>query len=182
MEDARRYYLGTGPEAAALAERAARELQAAWDARRALCREWGSDSLAIAGDAVRGLAFREEQADKPWLRLLEKVEGWFVYGGDRRWAKGKALSAALRAPELKADACDRIALELKLSRTVLSGGRLLSTVLWAKPDGRILVSIPSAPLPQGWQGDPYPDVPAWLREISQEEWNSIWNEEVESDA
>ncbi len=178
------YLIGSGPEAERIIALAHKRMMDARKAWQRLVEAWGAESLltqtGIRGTRPTGLAFTAQQ-NVPWLKSMGRTEGWYTYTGNRRFAQGRKLCRELASEALVDDGREWLVNELGLSRMVRSGNRMLSSVAGWK-DGLVLASVPSAPIPAGWQGDPIPVPPAWMREVTREEWNRAWNgnEETES--
>lgn len=167
-------YIGEGPENDALvAEVLARENKAR-EARRAIIEEHGADGMILSfweTGKPEQLYYKERQ-NRPYLKAeTHHVTGEWSYKPKLTTKEGKRLQEQLKDPAV-VFAFDRYIVEkLDLYREEYGGGR----IAWSTAgiaNGKIVVTIP------GMQGDTPPTVPAWMREVTESEYqNAIRTEE-----
>lgn len=173
------FYIGEGPEADALITETRERENVAREARKALIAEYEADGLILSvwdDGKVAGLAF-EKPTSRPYLKGETRTSGQKGYGYYPKLStkEGKRLAQKLEAEELTFSLSKFILDRLRLHRMV-AGSSLVSqtgSVLYYSVagivSGKILVSIPGSKGSEHEQ-DPFPEVPAWLREVKESEW------------
>lgn len=164
------FFIGEGPEAQSLIADVHARSEAAHAAREALRNEYGADNVLISrwNGQCTGLFFKEKQK-VPHLKGEERVEDGYGYSPRKSSKAGKALAEKISNPSLRFQTSDFIVSALKLSRMVINGRSMFSTVAGIV-DGKLLVKIPGGHEPKTPGRDPMPEVPTWLREVKESEW------------
>lgn len=173
------FYIGEGPQADELiSETLARE-NVAREARKALIAEYEADGLILSvweDGKVEGLAF-EKPTSRPYLKGETRTSGHEGYGyyPKLNTKEGKRLAQKFEAEELTFSMSKFILAKLRLHRIVSGPGGPSRTgyILYHSVagifSGKVLVSI-SGSKENGQGEDPFPEVPAWLREVKESEW------------
>ena len=176
------FYIGEGPEAEALISEALARENVARKARKALIAEYETDGLILSvwnDGKVTGLAF-EKPTIRPYLKGETRLSNGEGYGYYPKLStkEGKRLAQKLEAEELTFSMSKLILDKLRLHRMVAgpsqssrTGSALYYSVAGIV-SGKILVSIPGSK-ESGHGRDPFPKVPAWLREVKESEWLAV---------
>lgn len=132
--------------------------------------DFEADGLYVVGDDVKGLFFKEE-VRLPFLRCKMKLEpDGYGYVPSRNTRRGKELANRLiEGKELHFSPSRHICDKLDIHRYQSDGTYVYRTVA-GYADGKILVSIPGPRDGMVGMSDPFPEVPAWLREVKESEW------------
>lgn len=173
------FYIGEGPQAEALIAETLERENVAREARKALIAEYDADGLILSvwgNGRVTGLAF-DTPTSRPYLKGETRTSGEEGYGyyPKLNTKEGKRLAERLKAEELTFSPSKFILDKLHLHRMVTgpspvsrTGYALHSSVAGIVSE-KILVSIPGSKTNEPGK-DPFPDVPAWLREVKESEW------------
>jgi hypothetical protein len=169
------YFIGDGPVATALINRASSIARAHMHRCHALKDQHGADALVLTpAGALESLAFEvEHRADRvvrrPGLRLVrrESSDGghFHVYAPDVRTEEGQRLASAFRALGA-VNFSNTVLDQLGAQRQTTSGGTpkptacVLRCSVAGTRDGRLFMTVPVDP------ADPF-NPPAWLRAVPQ---------------
>lgn len=173
------YYIGEGPQAEELIVETLERENVAREARKALIADYEADGLILSvwrDGKVTGLTF-DKPTSRPYLKgetRLSNREGYGYYP-KLNTKEGKRLAKRLEAEELTFSQSNFILDKLRLRRTVAgpsSASRTGCALYYSVAgivSGKVLVSIPGG---KEWEEgeDPFPEVPAWLREVKESEW------------
>ena len=173
------FYIGEGPEAEALIAETLERKNVALEARKALIAEYETDGLVLSrwGDGkVTGLSFAKPTS-RPYLKGKTRLSDGEHYGYYPKLStkEGKRLAQKLEAEELTFSLSKFILDKLRLRRIVAedsSASRTGCALYYSVAgiiSGKILVSIPGSKKNE-YGGDPFPEVPEWLREVKESEW------------
>lgn len=163
-------YIGSGPENDELLKRVREKAEAVYTARKVLTDKYGAQGFIMdgwRGSKPTGLYFTERQ-NLPFLKQETHLgENLYGYYPKLNTKKGKELYEELVSPLLEFSASCFILDALKLHRYVHSARTLAySTAGYTKTS--ILVSIPAGEN----EFYPMPELPAWLREVKESEWQA----------
>lgn len=173
------FYIGEGLEAEELIAETLERENVAREARKALIAEYETDGLILSvwdDGKVAGLAF-DKPTSRPYLAgetRLSSREGYGYYP-KLSTKEGKRLAKRLEAEELTFSQSNFILDKLRLRRMVAgpsSASRTGSALYYSVAgivSGKILISIPGSKENEHGR-DPFPEVPAWLREVRESEW------------
>lgn len=173
------YYIGEGSQAEELIAETLERENVAREARKTLMVEYEADGLVLSvwdHGKVAGLAF-DKPTSRPYLKRETELSNGKGYGyyPKLNTKEGKRLSQKLEAKELTFSLSDFILDKLHLHRTVAGPNSLSRTgcALYRSAagiiSGKVLVSIPGSK-DREHGGDPFPEVPAWFREVKESEW------------
>lgn len=173
------FFIGEGPQADELIAETLERENVAREARKALIAEYETDGLILSrwdDGKVAGLAF-DKPTSRPYLKGETRLSNGDGYGyyPKLNTKEGKRLAGRLKARELTFSPSNFILDKLGLRRMV-SGpspasrtGYSLHCSVAGIVSGKILVSIPGGKERERGK-DPFPEVPAWLREVKESEW------------
>lgn len=173
------YYIGEGPQAEELISETREREDIARKARKALMAEYEADGLVLSvwGEGeVTGLAF-DKPTNRPYLKGETELSNGKGYGyyPKLNTKEGKRLAQKFEAEELTFSMSKFILDKLRLHRMVSGPGSPSRTgyILYHSVagiiSGKVLVSIPGSK-ENGHGKTPFPEVPAWLREVKESEW------------
>lgn len=173
------YYIGEGPQAEDLISETREREDIARKARKALMAEYEADGLVLSvwGEGkVTGLAF-DKPTNRPYLKGETELSNGKGYGcyPKLNTKEGKRLAQKFEAEELTFSMSKFILDKLRLHRMVSGPGGPSRTgyILYHSVagiiSGKVLVSIPGSK-ENGHGKTPFPEVPAWLREVKESEW------------
>lgn len=173
------YYIGEGSQAEELIAETRERGNVARKARKALMAEYEADGLVLSvwdDGKVAGLAF-DKPTSRPYLKGETKLSngGGYGYYPKLNTNEGKRLAQKFDAEELTFSMSKFILDKLRLHRIVSGPGGPSRTgyILYHSVAGiisdKVLVSIPGSKDREHGR-DPFPEVPAWLREVKESEW------------
>ena len=173
------FYIGEGPQAEALIAETLERENVAREARKALIAEYETDGLVLSvwgNGKVTGLAF-EKPTSRPYLKGETRLKngGGYGYYPKLSTKEGKRLAERLEAENLTFSQSNFILDRLRLRRMVTGPssasrtGHALYYSVAGIISGKVLVSIPGSKENEHGK-DPFPEVPAWLREVKESEW------------
>lgn len=176
------FYIGEGPEAEELIAETLARGNVVSEARKALITEYEADGLILSrwnNGKVAGLAF-EKPTSRPYLKGETRTLGHEGYGyyPKLNTKEGKRLASRLSSEELTFSMSKFILDKLHLHRLVTGPSHVSRTgcALYYSVagivSGKVLVSIPGGKEREGGE-DPFPEVPAWLREVKESEWLAV---------
>lgn len=176
------FYIGEGPQAKELIAETLERENIAREARKALIAEYKTDGLILSGwgdGKVVGLAF-DKPTSRPYLKGETRLSNGEGYGYYPKLStkEGKRLAERLKAEELTFSWSNFILDKLRLRRMVAgasSASRTGCALYYSVAgiiSGKILVSIPGNKENEHGR-DPFPEVPAWLREVKESEWLAV---------
>lgn len=182
----RHYFIGEGPEAAALIAEANERWQASCDARMRLLKDYGADFFMEElyglerGGRLEGLGFHE-RVKRPYLKGEERTEMGYAYYPKLSTREGKALAKRLEE-EKELHFCTDVFIlkKLGISRILREGGRL--HWCWAGwVEDKVLLSVPGPKSPKTFEErkklnsgiDLWPNIPDWLREVKESEFLAV---------
>ena len=178
----RHYFIGTGPEAAALIAEANERWQASCDARKRLLEDYGADffmetSYSLErGGRIEGLGF-SERVKRPYFKGEERTEMGYAYYPKLSTKEGKRLAKRLEE-EKELHFCTAVYLlkKLGISRILREGRRMhWCTAGWI--EDKVLLSVPGPKFPKDLEErkklnlgiDLWPKIPDWFREVKESE-------------
>lgn len=176
------FYIGEGPEAEELIAETLERENVAREARKALVAEYETDGLILSvwdNGKIAGLAF-DKPTSRPYLKGETRLSNGEGYGYYPKLStkEGKRLAERLKAEELTFSRSNFILDKLRLRRMVAgasSASRTGCALYYSVAgiiSGKILVSIPGNKENEHGR-DPFPEVPAWLREVKESEWLAV---------
>ena len=173
------YYIGEGSLAEKFIAVALERENVAREARKSLMVEYEANGLILSAwddGEVAGLVF-DKPTSRPYLKRKTRLSSGEGYGyyPKLNTKEGKRLAQKLEAKELTFSLSDFILDKLHLHRMVAGPNSLSRTgcAIYRSAagiiSGKVLVSIPGSK-DREHGGDPFPEVPAWFREVKESEW------------
>lgn len=169
-----RYFLSDSAEAKQIIEACITKIEERNVKRRTVLQEYGADTFVASRGGhgnLLGIVYKEKQ-ESPWLKLdyEDKVHG-FVYKPKRNIKRGRALSDAMQDEGMSFIPSEFLVRECHAGRCLSEyrfGQHILVFSTAGFADGVIFLKIPDNGQEEG--GDPFPDIPGWLREVKESEW------------
>lgn len=168
------FYIGEGPEAEALIAEAWERHNACNNARKRLLEDYKADffmetAVSILGGGVLvGLGF-SERVKRPYFKGEERTVMGYAYYPKLSTKEGKALAKRLKEEKDLHFCTSKFLLEkMGISRILFENRR----VHWCAAgfvEGKLLLSVPGSKEAKEGE-DPWPNIPAWFREVRESEW------------